>query len=427
MRFQSAEWIATARLVRRTGFGAGGSAVDAAVAEGAEAYLARVLAMDPAADAGSKATPMPKAGTGPGSTPEQRAAETRTMSRWWLRRMAAATTPLAERLTMVWHNHFATSLRGVVYPGLMLRQNESLRSLGRGDFRNLALAMLTDGAMLRWLNGVQSTAKAPNENLSREFMELFSLGHDGGYTEQDVKEGARALTGWRVRDDGSTYVEPKARDTTTKTVLGVTGNLDAAGFCDAVLAQPAVGRFLARRMWTQLAASTPPSEAAVGRISAAYGPQRNLHALFAALLADPDVAAASGALICGPVEWLVGVLRALKVPTADDKLCDAYLSYLRVLGQLPFDPPSVGGWPTGVAWLSTAATEQRIKAAQLMASHGDLSTVTAASGKDRVAAACYLLGIGELSDRTYDAVSPLTAQPAQLVTALACSSENLVI
>ncbi len=121
------------------------------------------------------------------------------LSGWWLRRMVAVGQPLHEKLTLLWHNHFATSAQKVRAASHMAAQNQKLRTGSLGDFRSLAYSMLTDAAMLRWLDGQTNTAKAPNENLAREFMELFTLGHGNGYTEDDVREGARALTGWVIR------------------------------------------------------------------------------------------------------------------------------------------------------------------------------------------------------------------------------------
>ena len=151
--------------------------------------------------------------------------------------MVTVQEPLHERITLAWHNHFATSAQKVRSAAEMVAQNRTLRSLGTGDFSALAYAMLTDPAMLRWLDGQNNTAKAPNENLSREFMELFALGHGNGYTETDVREGARALTGWTIKDRRR-GLRPEAPRPGTKTFLGVTGSLGTREFCDAVLARP---------------------------------------------------------------------------------------------------------------------------------------------------------------------------------------------
>ena len=216
--------------------------------------------------------------------------------------MVAVDEPFGEKLTFLWHNHFATAATKVRRAGWLAGQNETLRRAGRGDFRSLAVAMLTDPAMLFWLDGQKNSAAAPNENLSREFMELFALGHGDGYTEQDVREGARALTGWRFRPNGSVYQSARAHDDGVKTVLGVTGNLDTTGFCDAVLSRAASARFVASRMWSQLVSANPPSAPTLDRLVAAYGAQRDLRALLTAMLTSADFVAAHGTIVIGPVD-----------------------------------------------------------------------------------------------------------------------------
>jgi len=181
------------------------------------------------------------------------------LSDWWLRRMVTVGQPVHEKLTLLWHNHFATSAQKVRSAAQMAAQNQKLRTLALGDFRSLAYTMLTDAAMLRWLDGQSNTAKAPNENLAREFMELFALGHGNGYTEDDVRNGARALTGWVIGADGRTSMIPKRHDGGPKKLFGLTSNFDAAEFCDTVLAQPKSAEHVAGRLWQQLASDDPPS------------------------------------------------------------------------------------------------------------------------------------------------------------------------
>ena len=212
---QSAQWIAAARLVRRMGFGASGRVVDAVATQDPSAYVDGRSATDPDADPGAKATPIPTFGS-PGRPPgkpdhrcpqgvQQRVGRLRwrTVSTWWINRMATVEEPIHEKLTLLWHNHFATSAQKVPFAVWMGAQNQTLRTLKLGDFRTLAVAMLSDAAMLYWLDGFSNNANRPNENLSREFMELFTLGHGDGYSEMDVREGARALTGWRHRTQRS--------------------------------------------------------------------------------------------------------------------------------------------------------------------------------------------------------------------------------
>jgi uncharacterized protein (DUF1800 family) len=424
---ESEQWISTARLLRRTGFGATGPQIDAVVKKDWSAYLDAGLNSDPEADPGAKATPPPKLDIPPSWRPgdsEKALADfnlkhyhqMNVVRGWWLRRMAAVEQPIHEKLTLLWHNHFATSQLKVLMAHWMLAQNEKLRELKLGDFRTLAYTMLTDAAMLRWLDGNLNTAGSPNENLAREFMELFALGHGNGYTEADVKQGARALTGWTAAYDGKTYLNPSNHDSGQKTVLGVAGNLDAAGFCDAVLAHPDSARYVAGRLWRQLASNNAPSPEALDRMMTAYGPGRDLKALTTAILTDREFISQPGTMVNTPVEWLMGLIRTLSVRIDDIGRLEAVAGTLGKLGQQPFYPPDVGGWPSGRMWLSTASTGIRTWAASQLADLGDLSTVHSASKSDRIDAVGYLIGVGAWTDRSIKALKPLTGDPKLLLT-----------
>jgi uncharacterized protein (DUF1800 family) len=334
--------------------------------------------------------------------------------------------PLAEKLTFGWHNHFATAASKVRDARWLLAQNQLLRRLGRGDFRTLALAILTDAAMLRWLDGQKNTAAAPNENLSREFMELFALGHGDGYTETDVREGARALTGWKIRPDGTTFLNTSQHDGTSKTLLGITGNLDVTGYCDAVLTRPASPSFIATRWWGQLVSDTPPATATVAAITTAYGEGRDLTAMFSAMLTRPEFSAAEGSLVIDPVEWLIGATRALRVPVNDDTAAKKLLAVLRGLGQIPFYPPNVSGWPSGQAWLSTAAADARMRAGLALAQSGDLSAISKVPAAERLDAVGYLLGVGVWSPRSSAVLQDAVADPQRLVAVALNTPEYLV-
>jgi uncharacterized protein (DUF1800 family) len=433
---QSTQWISAARMLRRAGFGVSGPEVDAAVTGDWPNYVDAMLDANPDNDPGAVATPMPSLAEprppGKGATQaahkqynEQLSEQQGALSDWWLRRLVSVRQPLHEKLTLLWHNHFATSAQKVRVAAYMAAQNQKLRTLSLGDFRTLAYTMLTDAAMLRWLDGQSNTAKAPNENLAREFMELFALGHGNGYTEADVREGARALTGWVVGANGQPSVIPKRHDAGAKTLFGATRNFDAAGFCDAVLAQPKSAEYVAGRLWQQLASDDPPSPQALDRLVAAYGPGRNLRALTRAILTDNEFTGGRAAVVNTPVEWLVGVVRALRVPMdkpAHVKMVDATL---RTLGQRPFYPPSVGGWPSGEVWLSTASAGARLRAATQLAHAGDLASIESTAVGDRIDAVGYLIGVGDWSDRSVNALQPLVRQPPQLVAAAVNTPEYL--
>jgi len=434
---QSEAWLAAARLVRRTGFGATGAEVDSAVRLGASDYVERALAADPAHAAGVEATPAPTLPQIPvlprGASASERAQLNRqrseqlaTITSWWIRRMVAARAPFGEKLTFCWHNHFATAASKVRSAQWMLLQNERLRSMGRGDFGALAKAMLVDAAMLDWLDGERNTVNGANENLSREFLELFTLGHGSGFTEADVREGARALTGWRIKPDGSTALRPRLHDRGSKTVLGVTGDLDQAGFGEAVLRHPACARHVATRTYRQLVSDTTPTAEVVDRLVAGYGPDRDLSGLLRTMFTDPSFAIARGGIVAGPVEWLVGAVRALRVAVPDDMTGRRLAAVLRELGELPFYPPNVAGWPSGRAWLSSAAVDLRMRTALALTRSANLSSVTAVSPADRIDAVGYLIGVGDWSDRTVAALRPHTGQPAQLAAIALNAPEYLV-
>ena len=429
-------WAATARLLRRTGFGATGAQVDAAVAGGPAAYLKTALTADPAQDKGALATPAPafetitpagKAATSDArkAVNQQRRDQLAELAGWWVRRMVTVEQPFVEKLTLCWHNHFATSATKVRAAKPMLAQNEKFRALGRGEFRPLALAMLTDAAMLFWLDGQKNTVGAPNENLSREFMELFALGHGDGYTEQDVREGARALTGWRIEADGTTVLRPKLHDDGVKTMLGVTGNLDDVGYCDAILARPASAAFVVTRMYGQFVSDQAPAAAVVNTGIAGYGPNRSTTGMLAALLGAGDFTAKAGTKVISPIEWLVGAVRALQVPVPDQKATTKLLAVLRGLGQIPFYPPNVSGWPSGSAWLSTAAADLRMTTAAALAKRADLDVVRASAVGSRVEAVRHLLGVPAWSDRTATVLEDAAADPERLVTVALNAPEYL--
>jgi uncharacterized protein (DUF1800 family) len=436
MAGQSDGWVRTARVLRRTGFGVTGAQVDGVTTQDWSRYVDAALSAHPEADPGAAKTPMP--GFDPPKAPgkaamtaarkqynEERSEQMSALSDWWLRRMVAVQQPLHEKLTLLWHNHFATSAEKVGDASHMGAQNQKLRTLSLGDFRSLAYAMLTDAATLRWLDGQSNTAKAANENLSREFMELFALGHGDGYTENDVRDGARALTGWTIRPGGQTTLVSKRHDHTAKMIFGVTGNFDAAGFCDLVLAQPRSPQYVAGRLWQQMASDAPPSPQVLDRLVTAYGPGRNLRALTQAILTDHEFIGSRATVVNTPVEWLVGLIRTLGLNVDTQPRLRLVNATLKALGQRPFYPPDVGGWPHGRVWMSTASADVRMRAATRLAQAADLSSVADAAADDRIDGVGYLIGIGAWSDRTVAALKPLVDRPVQLVAAAVNTPEYL--
>ena len=427
---------AVRRLLERVGLGPRPGEVDASAQAGFEATLARLTSAS-GPDLGTLSTPAPQFGPaqrrlGRAAAIEDRKAQRKAqaqqsvqLGRWWLDRMAAVDQPYPERMTWFWHGHFATSVRKVKSPQLMHTQNETMRSLGRGDFRALAQAMIIDPAMLVWLDGGGNKLGKPNENLAREFMELFTLGV-GNYTESDVRDAARALTGWKVDyTNGVAATAPRAHDPGPKTVLGTTGDLDAPSLVDLLVRQDASPRFVATRVWTRFVSDTPPDAATLDRLVAAYGPGHDVTALMMAAVREPAFRDPASALVREPVLWLVAALRALRLK-ASAVPAPTLIGGLNGLGQVPLAPPNVGGWPAGLPWLTTAAALTRMRLAQTLAAAGDIGAVTSAVPGARVQATAALLGLPGFSDRTTAALQPLTGQPAQLVGLALASPEYTV-
>lgn len=429
------------RVLDRLGFGAGGDALATARSGGLADTVTHLVRPD-GRDTGAERTPAPDATptTMPGTkgekpTPEEKKERRRErrsaqqdLTLWWLDRMVAADQPGRERASWFWHGHFATSVQKVKEPALMLAQNATFREHALETFAPLAKAMITDPALLVWLDGNDNTAEAPNENLSREYLELFSLG-PGNYTETDVREAARALTGWKIaRGKGKAVLRPRLHDDSTKTILGRTDDFDAAGLVDLVLAHEASAAFVVGRWWFRTVGPTPPSTEVVGRLVAAYGPDGDIAALLQAIVAEPGFRAEDASLVKQPVEWLVGLMRALGVrpSTLEPKLQRRLLTGLRGMGQVPFLPPSVGGWPAGGSWLTTASALSRIELARLVVKAADLDAgFTRTSAKGWAEASRTLLGVDRFASRTSDAVAQAGQADNALVVA-ACSPEYVV-
>lgn len=418
---------AVRRLLQRLGLGPRRGELDSATAAGFDATLDALTT--PGADAGAARTPVPtlapvdRKAKDPAATQQARA-ERAQLVMWWLDRMTAADRPFPERVTWFWHTHFATSIQKVRYASLMAVQNATQRRLGTGDFRALAQAMVVDPAMLVWLDGGGNRVGKPNENLAREFMELFTLGVDH-YTETDVRSAARALTGWAVDVPAATAsLVPRRHDPGPETVLG-TSVTDAPSLVNQLVGLPVSPQFIAGRVWTRFVSDTPPDPATLATLVAAYGPGHDVTALMRAVAGAPAFRDPASVIVREPVLWLVSALRALNLP-ASKVPAAALAGGLTGLGQVPFAPPNVGGWPAGTPWLTTASALARLNLARALVTVGDISPVTDAPPTGRVAAAAALLGLPGFSLRTATALNPLAGNPPQLVAAALASPESCV-
>lgn len=419
---------AVRRLLDRLAFGPRPGDLDAAARAGFDATAAALLAQT-GADAPGPALGSPaRAGTGAetAETKRARAADGQALVTWWLDRMAGGPSPFVEKLTWFWHGHFATG-RTVRSAPLMLAQNQTQRRLGAGGFGVLAAAMAVDPAMLVWLNGNQNRVGSPNENLGRELMELFTIGV-GHYTEDDVKQAARALTGWTVdRDAGTAALVARRHDPGPETVVGTTVS-DTSSLVAALVARPESARFVATRLWARLVSAASLPDEVAARLVTAYGPGLDVGAMLRALVAEPAFRDPASVLVKQPVEWFVGLVRALGLQpsTLSPKVTKATRTGLGQLGQVPFDPPSVGGWPAGNAWLTTGAALARLTTARALASAADLSSIGDVAARDRAEAVRARLGVDTFTARTTAALGSAGHDPATLVAVAACAPEYTV-
>ena len=290
----------------------------------------------------------------------------------WLYRMIHTPRPLLERMTLFWHDHFATSIVKVVNPSAMQRQNALLRSHALGDFKAMLEAVGKDPAMLTWLDATANRRARPNENYAREVMELFSLGR-GHYTELDVREAARAFTGRFVTSDRFSELLAQ-HDDGEKTILGRTGRFRGDDLPSILLDQPSCAEFLARKLFRQFISEVdPPSDALIAPLARAFrGSGYDIKGAVGLILRsnlfhDPAIRRRR---VKGPVEFAIGAIRSLEAlrPTVS---ADALGSACGRMGQTLYAPPSVAGWEGGPSWINTTALIARTNFALGLLSKAD--------------------------------------------------------
>lgn len=284
----------------------------------------------------------------------------------WLRFMISAPTPsdmLHEKLAFFWHGHFASSIQKVQATPFIYGQLKLLHEQALGRFGDFLHAIIHDPAMLRYLDNDQNRKGKPNENLARELMELFSLGK-GHYTEQDIQEGARALTGWGIEPYGFRQ-RPFQHDAGEKTIFGKTGKWGGDDFVDLILAQPACARFITGKLWEFFAGENPPA-AVIEELAKGFRDSGcDNKALLRALFSHPEFYSAEvmGSQIKSPVQLVVGVSRTLGLAVSP---LEFYGQMLLMMGQAPYLPPNVKGWPGGRAWIDTTRLVSRYSFANII-------------------------------------------------------------
>jgi hypothetical protein len=278
---------------------------------------------------------------------------------WWLDRMVRSDQPLVERMTLVWHDWFATSNSDVNSAALMRDQNELLRRSALGSFADLLRDVTADPAMLIWLSAISNTRRSPNENYAREMMELFTLGADrGAYTETDVRDLARALTGWCATwSDGLGFhdfrFDPTRADTSSKTLWAGTayarsGAFDWRDACTLCVDNPFHRSFLVLKLWSYFVPSPPDAATQAGLEALYVNSGRSIGEVVEAILLHPDLYRGAP-LVKPPVVYAAGLLRA-RGQTIDT---DAWTWLCGMAGQQLFYPPNVSGW-NDRAWLDTS-------------------------------------------------------------------------
>lgn len=290
---------------------------------------------------------------------------------WWLYRMLNSANPLVEKMALMWHSHFATSNAKVHSVPHMAAQNDLIRTYATGSFRKLLHGMARDVAMLIWLDGSANRKRQPNENFAREVMELFSL-DVGHYTERDIKEAARAFSGWQVRE-GKFWFNPLQHDSGNKTVFGKTGDFDGDQIVDLCLAQEACPRFLAFKLLRAFVVGSPDAALIDGLAQRIrfhdFEMTPVLRELFGSqAFFSPE---ARHAIIKGPVELVLGAHRSLE---SHPNLAAA-VPLLSSLGQDIFEPPTVKGWDGGRLWISSTSMLQRANFAAELATGNRLGTI----------------------------------------------------
>jgi uncharacterized protein (DUF1800 family) len=343
---------AAAHLLRRAGFG------------GTPAEIRRYAAMRAVDAAASLTSVLPASSIAP---PEQAQIDgplgkhktresTNALQLWWLNRMLTTPAPLQEKMTLYFHGHF-TSRATQRFPRITYNQNALFRRYAVGNLRELTREVSKDAAMLIYLDGANNVASHPNENYARELMELFTLGVDN-YTEADVRESARAWTGWRVvrRTDSVSFDEAR-HDAGSKTFLGRTGNFNGDDIVDIIFDQPQCARFFAASLLNWFVYNDP-EPALVNAVAGVIRAHRYDLAPVLGILLSSNVfysERAYRALVKSPVEFVVGTYKTLGLP----QIGETALPALQQMGQRLFFPPSVAGWPGGKNWLTSGTMIER--------------------------------------------------------------------
>jgi len=384
-----------AHLLRRAGFGAPPDEIQAAAERGLSATTDSLInyeqvpdTIDDDAIVARLLDTMPERSRG-----GQIEVPNQAGKMWWTYRLIASPRPLQEKMTLFWHNHFTSSDTD---GALMIRQNQLYRHHALGNFRTLALAVTRDPEMLRYLNGSQNYKAHPNENYARELMELFTCGRVGpdgspNYTEDDVKAGARAFSGWNMRNGTDFAYSPYQHDDDPKTFMGRTGNFNGDDLVNMLVELPATGYYICRKLYRFLAYSDPEPAVMTSLVKTYFDSGYDIKAIVSLILRSSAFYSAKArfALVKSPVDYAIGTIKMAGLtnavlPTMDEISQDidadpqpmtprerlrgntmgrlAGIAYsLRSMGQDLLDPPNVKGWDGGAMWINTDSIQARGK------------------------------------------------------------------
>ncbi|MHB1920681.1 MAG: DUF1800 domain-containing protein [Chitinophagaceae bacterium] len=281
----------------------------------------------------------------------------------WINTMVATSHPLHEKMSLFWHGHFACRIGNVFFNQQLL---QVIRENALGNFGDLLFAVSKSAAMLQFLNNQQNRKQHPNENFAREVMELFTMGR-GNYTENDVKEGARAFTGWGFLPDGSFTFRPFLHDQGQKVFLGKTGNFNGDDILNILLEHPATAYFITKKLYQFFVndATQVNEDQVKGMANLFYQSNYDIKQLMEAIFTADWFYSLSniGARIKSPVELMVGMQRVIPVQFEKEQ---ALILFQRILSQVLFYPPNVGGWPGGRDWIDSSTLMFRMRLPQII-------------------------------------------------------------
>ena len=339
-----------AHLLRRAGFGATEAELDQYTPLGFAGAVDRILNLEQVDDSATDQLLAPLT-TDLGDRKKIEAAKF-----WWVNRMLYTQRPLQEKMTLFWHNHFATANSKVGNSVLMLQQIQLFRDSGLGNFETLLQKVTRDPAMLIWLDNRLNRKGAPNENYAREVQELFTLGI-GNYTEQDIHEAARAFTGYGLDKNLNFVFNQNQHDGGSKTFHAQTGNFDADDILAILVREPATARFITNKLFTYFVYDNPDSST-IDRLANTFNTSTfDIRSVLQDIFTGPEFLSprAFHGTIKQPVELVVGSLKSLSVQNVGPDVTQV----LRRMGQDLLNPPDVSGWKGGSGWINSTTLFER--------------------------------------------------------------------